>query len=216
MQIETVSRPAGSDPAGRLFGVRDVALLGAAEMRAWDERAIRTLGIGERVLMERAGTAAARVVDRLYPTGRVVAAVGAGNNGGDAVVLLRVLRAWGRDVCAVSVGDAPLPLELLHGWQIEVAPAERAGSVLATASVVIDGILGTGARGAPRPPHAALIEQLTRAGAPVVALDGPSGVDLTGGTIAGAAVRAEVTVTFGAPKRGLLLYPGRAHAGRIV
>lgn len=191
-------------------------LLTADEMRAWDRRAIETLGIAERVLMESAGRAAARVVHHLYPSGRVVAVVGRGNNGGDAVVLLRSLRAWGREVAAVPVEGAELPEHLLHGWEIPVVRTADAAAALRDAAVIVDGILGTGARGAPRDAEAAAIRLILAAGRPVVALDGPTGVDLSDGSVPGEAVRAEVTLTFGAPKRGHLLFPGRAHAGRLL
>lgn len=191
-------------------------LLTSAEMRRWDERSIRTLGIPERVLMESAGRAAARLLHEQYPAGRVAAAVGRGNNGGDAVVLLRALRAWGREVVAVPVGGATLPEELRHGWELPVAPPDEAAEVFRGAGVLVDGILGTGASGPPREPQAALVRALNGAHRPIVALDGPTGVDLTDGSVAGEAVRADVTIAFGAPKRGLVLFPGREHAGRIL
>ena len=184
------------------------------ETRSWEARAVERLGIPERVLMESAGRAAARVLQELYPTGRVVAAVGRGKNGGDAVVLLRSLRSWGREVAAVPVGDVRIPAELTHGWDIPVLDAKRPGEW--DAGVLIDGILGTGARGAPREEAAAAIRCLNASGRPIVALDGPSGVDLTTGRTAGDAVMASTTITFGAPKRGLVLFPGREHAGRII
>ncbi|MBD0318843.1 MAG: NAD(P)H-hydrate dehydratase, partial [Gemmatimonadetes bacterium] len=110
----------------------------------------------------------------------------------------------------------PPDLSLLHGWELEVRPAGDLAAALAGAGVVVDGLLGTGARGAPREREAAAIDAITRSGVAVVALDGPSGIDLTTGAAAGPAIRASVTVTFGAPKRGLLLFPGREHAGRLV
>lgn len=193
-----------------------VPVLGAGEMRAWDEQSIRETGIPERVLMESAGRAAAALVQRFYPSGRVVAAVGGGNNGGDALVVARTLRAWGREVVAVPIGKRPPDPALLHGWEVDVRPAAELEAALAGAAAVVDGLLGTGARGAPREPEATAIEAIGRSGVPVVALDGPSGIDLTTGAAPGAALRAALTVTFGAPKRGLLLFPGRKHAGRIV
>lgn len=191
-----------------------IPLLTAAEMRAWDAAAIDALGVPERVLMESAGRAAALFVARNCPSGRIVAAIGRGNNGGDAVVMLRSLAAWGRDVVAVPVGETDIPAGLLHGWKIPVDPDLAAAC--RGAGVVVDGILGTGATGGPRPPAAEAVEVINGCGAVVVALDGPTGVDLSDGSVAGAAVRADVTITFGAPKRGLLLQPGRSHAGRVV
>jgi hydroxyethylthiazole kinase-like uncharacterized protein yjeF len=200
----------------RPFGAGGVPLLTADEMRDWDRHAMQARGIPERVLMEAAGRAAAETVARLYPEGRVVAAVGGGNNGGDALVLLRTLAARGREVAAVQVGSALPDPALLHDWKVEVLPASHAAAAFGGAGVVVDGILGTGARGAPREPAAGVIEAMNACGRPVVALDGPSGVDMTTGRAEGASVRASVTVTFAAPKRGLLLFPGRERAGRIV
>jgi NAD(P)H-hydrate epimerase len=196
--------------------VSRVPVLTAGEMRRWDEQSIRTAGIPERVLMESAGRAAASVIHRLYPEGRVVAAVGSGNNGGDAMVVVRTLRAWGRDVAAVQVGSRAPDAALLHGWDVPTLVAGDADEAFRTAGVIVDGLLGTGAAGAPRGAYAEAIAAINRAGRPVVALDGPSGVDLATGAAEGEAVRADVTVTFGAPKRGLLLFPGRERAGRIV
>ncbi|HEX8670917.1 MAG TPA: NAD(P)H-hydrate dehydratase [Longimicrobium sp.] len=198
------------------FAGARVPVLAADEMRAWDALSIRQAGIAEAVLMESAGRSAASIVQRLYPAGRIVAVVGAGNNGGDALVVARTLRAWGREVVAIAVGKRPPDLSLLHGWEMEIRRADDLSAALSGAAVVVDGLLGTGARGAPREPEAAAIDAIGRSGVPVVALDGPSGINLTTGAAPGPAIRAAVTVTFGAPKRGLLLFPGREHAGRIV
>jgi len=200
----------------RPFAAGGVPVLTSDEMRAWDRHAIQELGIPERVLMEAAGRAAAEVVQSLYPEGRVVAAVGGGNNGGDALVCLRTLAARGREVAVVQAARGLPDRALLHGWEVEVIPAAEAATAFRDAAVVVDGILGTGARGAPRPPAAGVIEAMNASGRPVVALDGPTGVDMTSGGAEGVAVRAEVTVTFAAAKRGLLLFPGRELAGRVV
>ena len=209
--------PAPNDSAGLpLHAAARVPVLTADEMRAWDAHAIQSLNVPEAVLMESAGRAAAAVVHRRYPRGRVVCAVGSGNNGGDAMVVARTLRAWGRDVATVRVGSRMPDSALLHGWAVDAIDAGRMEDAFRGAEVIVDGLLGTGATGAPRGAYAEAIAAMNGAGVPVVALDGPSGVDLTTGAAAGDAVRAEVTVTFGAPKRGLLLFPGRALAGRIV
>jgi NAD(P)H-hydrate epimerase len=192
------------------------ALLTAEEMQRWDRHAVAEAGIPERVLMESAGRAAARLVAELFPEGRVVGVVGKGSNGGDAVVALRCLRAWGREVAAVPAGGAEIPAERTHGWELPVVAEDGAAAAMRSAGVVLDGILGTGAHGAPREPQARMVREINAAGAPVLALDGPTGVDLTTGRVAGEAVRASVTVTFGAAKRGLVLHPGRELAGRVL
>src|SRR5207247_4707941 len=82
--------------------------------------------------------------------------------------------------------------------------------------VVIDALFGTGFQGEPRPDAAALIERINGAGVPVVAVDVPSGVDASTGEVPGAAVRAELTVTMHGRKVGLVVAPGRFHAGEVA
>jgi ADP-dependent NAD(P)H-hydrate dehydratase / NAD(P)H-hydrate epimerase len=162
----------------------------AAEMRAAEER---YPGYPETTgeLMERAGAAVATEVLRSYPDSRRFAVVcGGGANGGDGRIAARILREAGRD--AVETDDP------------------------SGAEVVIDALFGTGFRGAPRPEAAAVIERIGASGAPVVSVDLPSGVDASTGEVAGAAVHADLTVTFHGSKVGLAVSPGRFHAGRVV
>src|SRR5688572_24503228 len=138
------------DPLPGMFAAARVPVLTAEEMRAWDEHAVQAVEVPEPVLMEAAGRAAAAVVARLYPHGRVVAAVGSGNNGGDALVVLRTLAAWGREVAAVQVGSRAPAAALLHGWQVPTVAGDQAAAAFRGAAVVVDGLLGTGASGPPR------------------------------------------------------------------
>ena len=141
-------------------------------------------------LMEHAGAAVAREAMRAFPRARRFAVVcGRGSNGGDGHVAARALREAGRDA---------------------VETDEPAGY-----DVVIDALFGTGFHGEPRPEAAALIERINATGTPVVSVDVPSGVDASTGEIATAAVRAALTVTFHGRKVGLVVGPGRFHAGRI-
>jgi NAD(P)H-hydrate epimerase len=162
--------------------------LTAAETRVAEEAYPGPLG----ELMERAGTAVAELVLRSYP-GRVTVVCGKGNNGGDGKVCARVLREAGRDVIVVDgVGDLDDP------------------------DVIVDALLGIGIEGPPREDAARMIELMNGAGRPVVAIDVPSGVNASTGEVAGAAVRATATVTFGAAKVGLAVAPGRLHAGSVT
>jgi len=198
-----------------VYGREHVALVSAEESARLDRVAREEWGVPERVLMENAGRAAALVISRLFGRGRVVAAVGGGNNGGDALVALRALATWGREVAYVAASEREPDAALLHGHGLKRLSGDPAVA-FAEADVIVDGILGTGASGAPRARAAAVIEAMNGSGRPIVALDLPSGVDGTTGAVPGAAVNAVVTVTFGWPKRGLLLNPGRQHCGRIV
>ena len=195
----------------------------AGQAASFDRFAIRERGVPEPALMENAGRQAALIIQHLFGRGPVVALVGSGNNGGDALVCLRALAAWGRPVTAVTLGKRPDPDSVLHGWDLPAVGLDSAGSdedtltrLLESAGVVVDGLLGTGIRGAPRAGYAAAIEAANRAGGVLVALDTPSGVDGTTGEVTGASIRASLTIAFGWPKLGTLLYPGRAHCGRIV
>lgn len=208
----------------RPWGRAHVPVLTGAESAAFDRRAIEEVGVPQPVLMENAGRGAAQVVERIFPRGRVVALVGSGNNGGDAIVALRSLAEWGRPVTAVLVGDRPPDEPVLHGWELDrVDDGDGGGKDMARtldgADVIIDGILGTGIKGAPRERQAraiAALEDARSRGRSVVALDIPSGVDADTGAVPGAAVTADVTVCFGWPKLGVLLHPGRARSGRVV
>lgn len=205
------------------LGKRGVRAPTALEAARFDRFAIRERGVPEPALMENAGRQAALLLQHLFPRGGVVALVGSGNNGGDALVCLRALAAWRRPVTAVIVGQRSAPDPVLHGWELPVAAFDPANGdddslmrLLDSAAVVVDGLLGTGIRGAPRAEYAAAIENVNRSETPVVALDAPSGVDGASGRVAGSAVRAVLTIAFGWPKLGTLLYPGRACCGRIV
>jgi hydroxyethylthiazole kinase-like uncharacterized protein yjeF len=153
-----------------------------------DEMRAAEEGRDVEAMMERAGRAVADAVLRRYPDARRIAAVcGKGANGGDGRIALRVLAETGRETS-----------EELDG-----------------ADVVIDALFGTGFHGAPRDDAAQTIERINTAPAPIVAVDLPSGVDGSTGEIAGAAVAADVTVTMHAPKVGLVVAPGRFHAGEV-
>lgn len=199
-----------------VFGRGAVALPTAAEAAELDRAAQEDWGIPQLVLMENAGRAAALLLQRLYPRGRVVAAVGGGHNGGDAIVALRTLRSWGRDVAFVRASSRlPNPAPH-HGFDLPEIQQADAPAAFAAAGVVVDGILGTGSAGAPREPAASLIRAVNASRRPVLALDLPSGVDADTGAVPGDVVLAEVTVSFGWPKLGLLLHPARSVCGRIV
>ena len=208
----------------RPFGTRRVWAPTGAEASTFDGFAIEDQGVPQATLMECAGRSAAHVLERIFPRGEVVAFIGTGNNGGDGLVLLRTLRAWGRPVSGILVGDREGREGLLHGWDVSLRSDEdlvaskgvALGEAAGQSAVVIDGILGTGIRGAPRSRQARAIQAINDSERPVFALDTPSGVDGDTGGIEGDAVTAQVTVAFGWPKLGTLLQPGRAKVGRLI
>lgn len=188
----------------------------AEEMARLDRRAVGSGATDERTLIEVAGRELARLVGRRWPRGRVVALVGSGHNGADALVALRTLAAWGREVTAVRGGSGPPQPEVRSGWPIELSPPEGLEAAAAGAVVVLDGLLGTGLSGPPRETQARLIGRLNALRLPVVAVDGPSGADFTTGAVPGACVRADLTVCLGWPKLGLLRQPARGFCGELL
>ncbi len=208
-------------PPLRPYSRGDVWALTAEQAAAFDRWSIEDIGVPQPVLMENAGRAVAAVVERTAPDGAVLAVAGGGNNGGDALVAARTLAAWGREVRVVLVSDRAFDDPLLHAWPLEVSKdrdLDRSewAELLRRFPVVIDGILGTGVRGAPRERQAAAIERVNAGDAFVVAVDVPSGIDASSGAVPGEAVRASATVSFGAPKLGALLHPARALVGRHI
>ncbi len=207
-------------------------LLTAAEMRRLDRDTIEGGHATGDALMERAGAGVVETMERRYGPLlglRVLVLCGTGNNGGDGLVAARLLRARGADVAlglmgarARVQGDARAPLERFEaaGGAVTELADEAALARLAAArerwDYALDAVLGTGARGTPEGLAAAAVQclrELDDAGTRVVAVDLPTGVDADTGAVARRAVRADLTVTFGHPKRGHLLYPGRAFAG---
>ena len=206
----------------------------ADEMTALDKETIEEYGIPGAALMERAGTAVAAAVRRLAAergaagAERVHILCCRGNNGGDGMVAARALANWGARVRVYLIGgrqglrgEAALFLQALLRMGIPVhdvgeGEIKKLGLALGTADVIVDAMLGTGARGPLRPLVASAVLAANASGRPVVAVDVPTGVDASTGETGDVAIRAEVTVTFGLPKLGHLLDPGRAHTGRLV
>jgi hydroxyethylthiazole kinase-like uncharacterized protein yjeF len=145
----------------------------------------------------------------------IVVLAGTGNNGGDALITGSQLARRGARVSVISVGagmheDAA---EQARRRGCRILGLDEASSAIDAADLVLDGMLGIGGKGARREPAAALAEQATSSSALVVAVDLPSGVDADTGFARDDAVWADVTVTFGLMKPGLLLHPGAMHSG---
>jgi len=203
----------------------------AAEMRDIDRQSIETHGIAGDVLMERAGSGAVEVLRKRFVRhlrDGVVIVAGKGNNGGDAFVMARHLRASRvRVEVFLSVapeelgGDAARSFGRFRrgGGRVRDLREEGVPSLaeaISGSGVVVDGLFGTGLRGPLDERACAIIDTINSAPGPVLAIDIPSGVDADRGIALGTAVQATVTVTFAFPKVGLLLYPGAAYAGEVV
>jgi len=206
----------------------------AKEMQELDRLASAQFEIPTARLMERAGEqllAALRAYLGTLDGKRIVIAAGKGNNGGDGLVLARLLREHPCTVETYLAADASTLRGLAQEqWQ----RLRRAGGpscqcfdrtkwttdqfrrAAAGADVIVDALLGTGLTAPVEGAYAELIGAINSAGAPVLAVDLPSGINADTGAVMGVAVTAAVTITFALPKLGLLLHPGAARSGRVI
>ena len=197
-----------------------------AAVRAAEQALMAALPDGTLMRRAAAGLAAvcgsmlARYPGHVYGA-RVAVLAGSGDNGGDALYAGALLARRGAAVTAITAGPKAHPgglAELRAAGGRVTGDLAAAGVVIARAEVVIDGLLGIGGRGGLRAPFDGLARHAQRAteqGATVVAVDLPSGIDADTGAVDGPAVRADVTVTFGAIKPGLLVDPGAGYAGTV-
>lgn len=199
------------------------------ESRDVDRAAIDELGVTGLVLMENAGRGATDVIREVFGDrlARVVLVGGPGQNGGDAWVIARRLALRGQAPLAVLVGErSRLRAGALSNWAIlaalgvetvEVSP-DHAASIAAQlqdATLIVDGLFGTGLDRPITGGYADAITAMENAAAPLVSLDLPSGLDADTGAVFGIAPHAALTVTFAGHKRGLHQYPGVEHAGEV-
>jgi NAD(P)H-hydrate epimerase len=212
----------------------------SAEAMTGADRRAQALGVSGERLMEHAGSAVGAAARALAAragrstVGPALVLAGPGNNGGDGLVAARWLARTGLDSVVVLVGvpSRPTTPDAERNWDRldgidrvrrihaasprEVHLLERG---IERTAVVIDALLGTGVRGALREPIRSAVELCRKArtaGVPVLAVDTPTGVDLTSGELSEPVVKADVTVTFHRPKMGLLTRRGRMMAGRVL
>jgi NAD(P)H-hydrate epimerase len=199
------------DQAARLDLVPAVT---AAQMREVDRVMVEDLGISLLQMMENAGRAFAELT-RIQLSGlnrrRIAVLAGRGGNGGGGMAAARRLANWGAEVRIVlahpegALAQATVhQLASLRAMGVPVHGREEAASLLYDADVVLDALLGYSLEGPPREPEAGLIRAANSCGAPVFALDMPSGLDPDRGTPHDPTIRAACTVTLALPKVGLL------------
>lgn len=206
-------------------------LVTAAQMQELDRRTIREAGIPSLTLMEHAGTAVVEAMASRYgdlARTRVAIVCGKGHNGGDGLVVARLLskrRAQVQVFLLHHVSDLAADSRTMYrrfvrsaGGKPVVAGAapEQLAKGLAASDLVVDALLGTGLSAPVTGAYAAAIDLMNRAGHPIIAVDLPSGLQTDTGEVLGQAVRADLTVTFGLPKLGLYLNEGIDHAGEVT
>lgn len=204
------------------------------EVRNIDRLAIEQYGIPGVVLMENAGRGTAlHIIEMLghAQDRQVTIACGGGNNGGDGFVIARHLHNAGAKVTILLAtdpdrikGDAAVNFRIVQAMNLPIMPCVTAGHVehattlLLSSNLIVDALLGTGFTGQVRSPLRELIERINTAGLHgirIVAVDIPSGLDCDTGQPGGAAIHASMTVTFVAPKVGLLKDAAASHVGHI-
>ena len=198
-----------------------------SEMRELDRKAIEKFGIAAELLMENAGQAVyfALLKEFGIEGKRFVVFCGLGNNGGDGLVVARKIHSSGGTVKVFVLGDpdrlegaARVNFDIVSRLSIEVRRIESAEEVKAEVThcdCIVDAILGTGLTREVTGLYRNVIELINSSGKPVFSVDIPSGVNGDTGKTMGVAVRADVTITFGLPKIGNMLFPGYDLGGKL-
>jgi hydroxyethylthiazole kinase-like uncharacterized protein yjeF len=207
-----------------------VKLLTAAQMRQLDQQTITEIGVPSIVLMENAGRTTYQILRQEFPDldDPVVVLAGRGNNGGDGFVVARYLANAGREVLVLLLaeksqitGDAKINLDILEQLSVPVREITTTEvlleqlPLLEDASLLVDALLGTGLNSEVKGLYQSAITLMNDTPAPVLAIDMPSGLSADTGQPLGIAVLADVTVTYGWPKLGQILPPGRELVGRL-
>lgn len=214
-------------------------IVDAQEAKEIDRISIQEIGIPSMVLMEKASMAVAGCImaESDPAVDRILAICGTGNNGGDGVATVRLLKESGFDVSVLVLGQKERCTEEMNR-QLEIAeqldisvfwdnPSQGSEendseemtiteTRLQEYSIIVDAIFGIGLAREVTGKIARYIQAINRSGKDIVAVDIPSGIHADNGKVLGHAVNARVTVTFGNNKRGLLLYPGMEYAGQVI
>lgn len=191
------------------------------QMTEVDRLMIEEWGISLTQMMENAGRHLAELARRkaggTVQGRRIIVLCGKGNNGGGGMTTARHLHNWGAQVEAILTGNENELKEVpAHQWRV----LKKLGIVhstieLSNADLILDAMLGYGARGDPRPPIADWIRRANQSGRPILSLDSPSGLDLTTGIPGSPCVRASATLTLALPKTGLLSPQARPFVGKL-
>ncbi|CAG4882720.1 ADP-dependent (S)-NAD(P)H-hydrate dehydratase,NAD(P)H-hydrate epimerase [Georgfuchsia toluolica] len=180
----------------------------------------KTHAIDQPPLMERAGNAAAKLALKLQAglSGPPLILAGPGNNGGDALVAARVLKACGLDPVVVFLGHADkLPIDARMAWERWSTAGNCRSDIPARSyGLVVDGLFGIGLARSLTEPWLSLIARINAYRGPVLAIDCPSGLNADTGTLNPVAVRATHTITFISHKPGLLTLDGPDHCGEVT
>lgn len=195
-------------------------LVDAAKMKAIDEYTSNMLGIPSMVLMEKAAMAIVEVMQsKIKMTDRILAVCGTGNNGGDGIAAVRMLKELGYQADVLIIGDEKRATEqtkqqlfIARNMDVKVFNNVKVSEY----TVIIDAIFGIGLSKAVTGAFEQVIEAINSSDNYVFAVDIPSGVSADNGKVMNVAVKADCTITFGVNKIGLVLFPGCEYANEVV
>ncbi len=212
-------------------------VLTGAQMKDCDQRTIKEFGVPSPVLMERAALACVEELVQLSyeEDQKILVICGNGNNGGDGIAVARILKERGAEPVLFMAGaelpadqtadmtqrlsaDCAAQLRIALAYGVAMTGRQEALSALTAGrfDLVVDAMFGVGLSRPLDKSYREIVEAVNASGAKVLAVDIPTGIHADSGACMGAAVRADVTVTFAFYKRGQLLYPGRSYCGRCV
>lgn len=207
-------------------------VLTTSEVRRVDQRAVEQYKMHSLVLMENAGIGCAQwLIDRFRIPPKCLILCGRGNNGGDGLVIARQLQVAGWSCDALQLGPvAKMSPDASANWQILTAESnqgmwewsdDKAQSIpldrlFSQAELIVDAMLGTGAKGNPREPLKSWIERANQSRAYRVAIDVPTGLDADSGKVGEPTFRADSTLTFVALKPAFLMQPALACIGDVT
>jgi hydroxyethylthiazole kinase-like uncharacterized protein yjeF len=197
------------------------------EMRNLDQTAIKNYGISDDLLMENAGLASFHALAGEFdiPDNRFLIICGIGNNGGDGLVVARKIHSMGGLVKLLILGRpdnfkgaAKHNYAIVSKLGLDIGSLDRLEilqDALLCSDIIVDALFGTGLSRKVEGLYAGVIDAVNQASLPVVSIDIPSGIHGDTGEVMGTAVSADMTVTFGLPKLGNILYPGFEHCGKL-
>lgn len=203
-------------------------LIDGEQMKAIDNYSINQLGIPSLILMEKAAMACAEVISKTVSMNdRILAVCGIGNNGGDGIATARILKEWGLDVSVLLIGEEEKASEqtkkqLEIGYNLDLPIFHYKNSfndneeLWNEYNIIVDAIFGIGLSRPVVGDYKAVIDKINICKAKIFSVDIPSGIDATCGKVWNTAIKADVTITFGYNKLGLVFYPGTEYAGTVI
>lgn len=198
-------------------------IISSDEARQLDKIAVEKFSIPSIILMENAGKNTAEIILKEFHPRQVAIFCGGGNNGGDGFVIARHLSNNDVKVKVFTVqkiskysGDALINLNIIQKIKIPVTYLSAQKIKIPKVDLIVDALLGTGAKGKIREPYKKIIQKINLAKIPIVSVDIPSGIDADTGKKQGIAVKSNLTVTMVAIKKGLRIHDGRKLSGKII